>query len=111
MTTPIRHINVIDPVGRALDRVNLMLFQPFDLGKWFTIGFCAWLAVLGEGGGGGGFNFHFPSGSSHSGRSVRHELERVGDFVASNLYWIIPLAIGLVVVGLAVWVLFTWLSS
>jgi len=44
-TAPI-NLSVIDPIGRALDRVKLLLFQPFDLGKWFAIGFCAWLAFL-----------------------------------------------------------------
>jgi hypothetical protein len=33
-----------------LERVKRVLFQPFDLGKWFIIGFCAWLAFLGDGG-------------------------------------------------------------
>ena len=28
-----------------------------------------------------------------------------------NLYWILPLAVALVVIGLALWVVFTWLSS
>lgn len=112
MTTPPRHLSVIDPVGRALDRVKLVLFQPFDLGKWFVIGFSAWLAFLGEGGGGGGgFNFDFPFGSSHQGRGARHELERAWDFVVSNCYWILPLVVAVVVLCLVLWVLFTWLSS
>jgi hypothetical protein len=112
MTTPPRRISVVDPVGQALDRVKLILFQPFDLGKWFTIGFCAWLAFLGESGGGhGGFNFHVPSGSSHRGGSARHELERALEFVMSNLYWILPVVLGVVALLLALWVAFTWLSS
>jgi hypothetical protein len=49
-------ISVIDPVGQAIEHVKLMLFRPFDLSKWFLIGFCAWLAQLGQGGGGGGGN-------------------------------------------------------
>jgi molecular chaperone DnaJ len=28
--------------------VKRVLFQPFDLGKWFVIGFAAWLAHLGD---------------------------------------------------------------
>jgi hypothetical protein len=28
-----------------------ILFRPFDIGKWLTLGFGAWLATLGEGGG------------------------------------------------------------
>ena len=54
MTIYPTEISVTAPVGQALDRVKRMLFQPFDLGKWFVIGFCAWLAGLGESGGGGG---------------------------------------------------------
>ena len=49
-----QRISVIDPVGPAIEHVRLMLFKPFDLSKWLTISFCAWLAQLGRGGGGGG---------------------------------------------------------
>jgi hypothetical protein len=47
-------ISVIDPISPSFEHVRLMLFKPFDLSKWFIIGFCAWLAQLGQGGGGGG---------------------------------------------------------
>ena len=43
-----REISVAEPVAPALERVKQMLFKPFDLAKWITIGFCAWLAELGE---------------------------------------------------------------
>jgi hypothetical protein len=59
VTNSHREISVTEPVSPALERVKTMLFKPFDLGKWFTIGFCAWLAFLGESGGGGGFNNAF----------------------------------------------------
>ncbi len=49
-----QRISVIDPISPAIEHVRLMLFKPFDLSKWLTIGFCAWLAQLGHGGGGGG---------------------------------------------------------
>jgi uncharacterized membrane protein YidH (DUF202 family) len=101
------HISVTDPIGLAMERVRQVLFGPFDLGKWFAIGFCAWLSLLGERGFGGNFN---SSSSNHSG-DARQEFEHARTFVAENLYWIVPLAIVLVVVGLALWVLFMWLSS
>jgi len=44
VTNSHREISVTEPVSPALERVKTMLFKPFDLGKWFTIGFCAWLA-------------------------------------------------------------------
>ena len=49
-----QRISVIDPISPAIEHVRLMLFKPFDLSKWLIIGFCAWLAQLGQGGGGGG---------------------------------------------------------
>ena len=49
MTTQAREMSVTLPVGQAMDRVKKVLFQPFDLARWFAIGFCAWLAYLGEG--------------------------------------------------------------
>lgn len=49
-------ISVTEPVSQAFDRAGRMLFKPFDAAKWFTMGFCAWLAFLGE----GGSNFQLP---------------------------------------------------
>jgi len=105
-----REISVAEPVSPALERVKRVLFRPFDLGKWFTLGFCAWLAQLGESGTGGNFNFN--SGRHHNyGDNFRHDLARARDYVLDNLNWIVPLAAGLVVVALALWLLFLWLNS
>ncbi|HEX8525219.1 MAG TPA: hypothetical protein VF669_23410 [Tepidisphaeraceae bacterium] len=51
-------ISATNPVGRAIDRAKHMTFQPFDLKKWFIIGFCAFLADLGTNS--GRFNFNVP---------------------------------------------------
>lgn len=103
-------ISVVEPVSPALERVKCVLFRPFDLAKWFTIGFCAWLARLGEGGGGGNFNFN--SGRHHHyANNFRYDLARARDYVLDNLNWIVPLAAGLAVVCLALWLLFLWLNS
>lgn len=101
-------ISVTRPLGEAIDRVKLVLFRPFDLGKWFVIGFCAWLAQLGEHGFGGNFNF---GGGHGRGGSARHEFEQAKEFVMNNLHWIIPLVVGLVALGIALWLVFTWLNS
>jgi hypothetical protein len=45
-----RAVSVIDPIDPAVKRAKLLCFSPFDLEKWFTIGFCAWLASLGSSG-------------------------------------------------------------
>lgn len=110
MTIQPPEISVTRPVGQALDRVKLVLFQPFDLGKWFVIGFCAWLAQLGEHGFGGNFNYNFGGGRG-SGGSVREAFGQAWEYVQNNLYWILPTVIALVAVGVALWLVFTWLSS
>jgi hypothetical protein len=58
MTAQPQYISVTLPVGQAMERVKRTLFQPFDLGKWFTIGFCAWLAGLGQRGFASTTHFH-----------------------------------------------------
>lgn len=111
VTQPPREINVAEPVSPALERVKRILFRPFDLGKWFIIGFCAWLAQLGEGGAGGNFNFN-NFGQHHGNEdNFRQGLARARDYVLDNLNWIVPLAAVLVVVGLALWLVFLWLNS
>jgi hypothetical protein len=110
-----REINVVEPVSPALERVKQMLFRPFDLGKWFAIGFCAWLALLGEQGGGGvnGFNnFNTKTGAqNHPAESFRHFWEQAREFTMNNLYWLIPVAIVVVLLSIALGLLILWLNS
>ena len=112
VTTLPREISVVEPVSPALERVKQVLFRPFDLSKWFVIGFCAWLAQLGEGGGTGS-NFNSNGGSHHNytGEDIRRDLRSVQDYVLDHLNWIVPLVVGLVVVGLALWLVLLWLNS
>src|SRR5690348_7325494 len=110
ITTRPPEISVTTPVSAALERVKQVLFRPFDLGKWFAIGFCAWLAQLGENGG-GNYNFHTGGGDGKSWRHLRHDLEHAWEYVVSNLFWIIPAVLALVLVCLALWLVFTWLNS
>jgi hypothetical protein len=98
-------ISVTDPIGLAFDRTVRMLFKPFSASKWFTLGFCAWLAQLGEGGSG---NFNFPRGGGGGGRrapgSTPDLREAFKTFVFDNAYWIVPLVIlVLVLVVVLIW--------
>jgi hypothetical protein len=103
-------ISVIAPVSQALDRVKLVLFQPFDLGKWFVIGFCAWLAQLGESG--GSYNFRVPGDHNRrGGGGFEQEFEQAKTFVLDNLHWLIPVVVAVVLLIMAVGVFITWLNS
>src|SRR5688572_24846091 len=97
-------ISVTAPIGQALDRVKRVLFRPFDLGKWFVIGFAAWLAYLGEQGFSGGGHFGGPPGGGSGNGSFRRGLEDAWDYMMSNLSWIVPLVVVVVVVVLILWV-------
>jgi len=105
-----QNVSVTLPLSQALARVKRMLFQPFDPGKWFVIGFCAWLASLGEGGFHGGYNGGGPVRRGGV-ANVQHGYEQARDFVLQNLWWIVPVAVTIMVLGLAIWLVLIWLSS
>ncbi len=42
------NLSVTAPIERAFERTRRVLFENFDATKWFTLGFCAWLANMGE---------------------------------------------------------------
>jgi hypothetical protein len=112
MSIPAMDISVTAPVGQSIRRAERMLFRPFDLGRWFTIGFCAWLAELGESGGSfSGGNFGGGNSQPGGGQSVRDALDQAKHYVLQNLHWILPLAIGLIVVACALGLLLLWLNS
>jgi len=101
-------VSVIEPISPAFEKVKTILFSPFDLRKWFVIGFCAWLAYLGKGGGGGN-----GGGGGRGGRApnIHEGIGQAKVFVLENLAWIIPVALIGVALIIVLWLVFTWLSS
>jgi hypothetical protein len=97
------HVSVIDPIRPAIGAVKTILFKPFSLEKWFAIGFCAWLAYLGQGGGGPNFNFRTSRAQPH--------FHQAKQFVLENLVWLIPAAVFLFILMIVVTLLILWLSS
>lgn len=107
-----REISVTEPIEPAYERVKLMLFRPFDLSKWIVIGFCAWLAGLGESGGGGGFGYHNGQRHTHrSGEDLRHVYDQAHDYVLANLTWLVPVVVFALLLSLALGLLILWLNS
>lgn len=108
MNATMQPISVTAPVSPAFARVRTVLFAPFDLGRWLAIAFCAWLACLGEAGGlGGGLNYRF--GSDH--HNYERSFAQARDWVMDNLYWLAPVVVAGLIVGVVLWVVFLWLSS
>ena len=95
-------IEIFKPFGEAFELMKKILFQPFDLKKWFVIGFATWLAFLG---GGGGFNFR----SNDAGGSDWKELS---DAINQIPHWLLVLGVSVLVVSLIVLaVVFAWLRA
>ncbi|RPJ32994.1 MAG: hypothetical protein EHM35_10960, partial [Planctomycetaceae bacterium] len=106
MMPRVPYVSVVDPIGPAIERVKMILFRPFSLERWIVIGFCAWLARLGESGGGGGGNYNFGSGEEFRGAA-----DEAKEFVTTNLYWLLPVVIIGLIVIVGVWLLILWLNS
>ena len=103
------NIAYFDPLSRAWNRMKIALFKPFDLHKWFVVGFNAFLAGLMESPGGSGSSgsrgrahmdfddfLNFPS------KAWGWLMDHPGWFIA--ILFIITFIITLVIV-------LTWLSS
>lgn len=94
-------------IGTAIDgamrRTGHVLFRPFEVEKWFVMGFCAWLASLGQGG--FNFNLRFPWGPGRL--DLGHGFHDLG--VAVPL--VLTLAGVCAVVGIALVIVLAWLSA
>ncbi len=100
--------------------MTTILFRPFDLGKWFALGFTAWLAGLTSGGGSGGGSWDFDGASDAAedlesaaagAQSVLREAwERGSQWLLDNPLWLIA---GLLGCGLlmAFFLVILWVSS
>ncbi|MFV2073108.1 MAG: hypothetical protein ACC742_10720, partial [Thermoanaerobaculales bacterium] len=69
------NIAYMEPLTRAWERMKLILWRPFDLAKWFVLGFSVWLAGLADGAGGGGWKWVADSDDFPG----RHNLHGTGD--------------------------------
>jgi len=102
-------LSVVDPINPALARTKRILFQPFDLGKWLRLGFCAFLMALAEGGGGGGGGGGPPGGGGSGGGGP--DFEPVMEWIRDNLTMIIVVAVAVVLVCFMIGLVLTWLGS
>jgi hypothetical protein len=94
-------IQVFKPFGEAFELMKKILFQPFDMKKWFIIGFAAWLAKLG--GGGGSFNYPY---------NEREDAHKLNEIISQIPHSILIAGIcAFIAVVLFLVVLFAWLRA
>lgn len=89
--------------GNAWDRTVKLLFKPFDIGRWFVIGFSAWLAILGKGGA------SFPDVSKFFDQKNPDFFKEMWALLEKP--WVIVLIVGVVTLSLIFGILFCWLRS
>lgn len=108
--------SVTAAIGAAWRWTCIVLFSPFDIGKWFTLGFCCFVAQLGQGGGGGSY-FNFPSLSQRRAMKPSAEfnaqaiLDQIHSFVITHLIVILVIAAMVILLSVALAILLAWLSS
>ena len=101
-----KKIEILKPFSEAFELTKKILFQPFDLKKWFVIGFAAWLSHIGS----GGLNLNYRTGQSDLGHDPR--FQELVDWVHGIPLWILVSGISalfILLVGLAL--LFAWLRA
>jgi len=100
-------VSVVDSIDRSVKWVKHILFDEFSLAKWFVLGFCAFLAMLGEGGAA-----NFPTQvlrfKNHSRGASYGAMD---DWVRMHLGAVILIGGGILLIAIAIGLLFTWLSS
>jgi len=97
-------IEIFKPFGEAFELTKKILFQPFDMKKWFMIGFAAWLSNLGS----GNYNFRFNRGD----RKDVPWFQDFNDTISQIPHWI--LWSGLIVIIMlvvALMIVFAWLRA
>ena len=97
--------SVMDALDASMARTKRILFAPFDAGKWFALGFCAFLAQLGQGGGYTGGN---PFGGGAKNVDV---VDKVEPWVMGHLALVLSVGAAVLLFALALGILLTWLSS
>ncbi len=112
----LRKISCVTPLEKAWSRMTATLFRkPFRIGKWFALGFSAWLATLAKGCDGvpsvDVTDFLRGAGEKKPAPGLDEMLTPVVEFAKAHLgliAWVVALA---VIAGLAIGILILWLNS
>lgn len=102
-------ISITKPLARAWKRMINDLFRPFNISKWFVVGFTVFLAELTEGPHHIGYN-----GFDELDKWDFHDILDIPDiaweWIMTHTVWAILIGIGIVLL-IAFIILLTWLSS
>ncbi len=103
------NIEYLDPLSRGWNRMTTALFKPFDIAKWFIIGFTVFLAGLLKGHNSGS-GARIPVGKDVDWGNAVEFPHTAWEWLVGHAVWFFLIIIGIMVV-IAVVVLLIWLSS
>ena len=101
-------IEIIAPFRAAFEWMKMVLFRPFDVAKWLTIAFAAFISGSWGGGGGGG---NFSKLGRLGNGDWKYRATRHGDLDWNVAPWIVAAVIGVVVIALLLGIIWMWVSS
>jgi len=117
-------INFSRAFETAWERMTVILFRPFDLGKWFAIGFSAFLAGLLAGGNGVNTSFRgnmnnntrFQERATMTGNTAQAQFNQIhaqfSHFLSSTAFWlVVTIIVAVAVFILVLTLLFIWLGA
>lgn len=107
-------VTFVQPLSLAWRRMTTDLFRPFDIGKWFVVGFTVFLAELLDTGL-LDWPHHFGAQDikDHTTRDIEEFLELPGvawQWLQEHTFWLILISFGIILILIILLVL-TWLSS
>ncbi len=102
-------IQYIAPFSRAWKRMVMTLFKPFNLGKWFALGFTSFLAELLRTGRAGSGNYSFSKGDFDWGELYEFPW-RIIEWLSQHPIWTAVIIVGFII-GILLFVVLAWLSS
>jgi hypothetical protein len=108
-------IRYVEPLRLAWERTKSLLFRNSSLETWFVMGFTVWLARLWDNAGMGGSSWHDGGSLGKSGIRIRNgdwDWFRIDEGAFDGIGALgVLVVLGLVVLGLLVALVLTWLSS
>lgn len=103
--------DLMQSTSGAFGSMKRILFQPFDIAKWFVLGFSAWLAHLMESGGSFSSGNYQESWDSGSSQEDQQAIETFTEWIGENTGLVIAIASGVLIVLLATYVVLAWVRS
>ena len=103
--------DLMQSTSGAFGSMKRILFQPFDIAKWFVLGFSAWLAHLMESGGSFSSGKYQESWDSGSSQEDQQAIETFTEWIGENTGLVIAIASGVLIVLLATYVVLAWVRS